>query len=256
MGATGVLCVRHIAVDALHNRNTRSSGASVGFGYFRLAPQQGAAGGGRLSSSRYYGEWSGFLPYCSPLSRPSEDFVNRTRLTIGACSETDNFLNADGGGRTVCHHLLVTNHMPSRPVENCRVWLVKILDQNAQGKFDVEFQFAVPRLMEWAPSEYSPDVRSFSEDQVFDFGRSYVDKGPFVVNVFKGQGGAFKGDCDVGKSRQYVFRITADNYIKAKTVKVQVDVTKVERTEAWPHGFRTRVGVKGRWKKGAILSTT
>ena len=99
--------------------------------------------------------------------------------------------------------------------------------------------------MEWAPAEYSPDVRSFSEDQVFDFGKSYVDKGPFVVNVFKGQGGVFQGGCDVGKSRQYVFRITADNFIKASAVKVQVTVRKVEPTEAWPHQFLTEIKVIG-----------
>jgi hypothetical protein len=122
---------------------------------------------------------------------------------------------------------------------------VKILDENDRGAFDETFKFAVPRLMAWAPREYSPDVRSFSEDQVFDFGRSFVEQGGrFEIGVYELQGGMFKGDCLPGQKRQYVFRITADNHVRARPITVELAVERCEPTEDWPYRTCTRVGVK------------
>ena len=152
---------------------------------------------------------------------------NRIRLRIENPEQSDNFFNeadARKGGRTkvLCHHLRVKNTMPTQAVRNCRVWLVKILDENGRGGFGEKFTFATPRLMMWAPWEYSPDMRSFSEDQVFDFGRTFVEEdGRFEVSLYRLQGGVFKGDCEAGQRRQYVFKITADNYIKAGPITVE-----------------------------------
>jgi hypothetical protein len=174
---------------------------------------------------------------------------NRIRLTINKPEQSDNFFNdadAPGGGRTkvFCHHLRVKNSMPTQAVKNCRVWLVKILDEDGRGGFEEKFKFAVPRLMAWAPREYSPEARSFSEDQVFDLGRSFVEQGGrFEVSPY-GQGGMFKGGCLPREKRQYVFKITADNYIKAGLIAVEVHVERCEPTPDTPHGTRTQVEVK------------
>ena len=133
---------------------------------------------------------------------------------------------------------------PSRPVKDCTVWLVKILDPTVEGAFQENFRFAVPRLMQWAPAEYSPEARSFSEDQVFDFGKTYVNLGYFNVDVYR-QGGVFNGRCNLGHTRRYIFRLTANNYIKARTVAVDVAVEQVQATEEWPYTCRATVHVRG-----------
>ena len=96
--------------------------------------------------------------------------------------------------------------------------------------------------MQWAPAEYSPEARSFSEDQVFDFGKTYVNLGYFNVDVYR-QGGVFNGRCNLGHTRRYIFRLTANNYIKARTVAVDVAVEQVQATEEWPYTCRATVHV-------------
>jgi len=175
--------------------------------------------------------------------------VNRINLQIEKPEQSDNFFNEvttlSGKTKVFCHHLRVKNNMPTEPVSNCRVWLVKILDENGGGSFEEKLKFAVPRLMAWAPREYSPDARSFSEDQVFDFGRSFVEQGGrFEVSVYELQGGIFNGGCLAGQKRQYVFRITADNYIKARPIVVELRVERCEPMDNWPYKTCTRVEVK------------
>jgi len=176
--------------------------------------------------------------------------VEQNRFTDREPAQSDNFFNYvetphAGKIKVFCHHLRIRNRTPAQPVTNCRVWLVKILDENDRGAFDETFKFAVPRLMAWAPREYSPDVRSFSEDQVFDFGRSFVEQGGrFEIGVYELQGGMFKGDCLPGQKRQYVFRITADNHVRARPITVELAVERCEPTEDWPYRTCTRVGVK------------
>jgi len=172
---------------------------------------------------------------------------NRIDLQIEKPEQSDNFFNelVTGSARIKVfhHHLRVKNTMPTEPVTNCRVWLVKILDDNGRGGFEEKFKFAVPRLMAWSPREYSPEVRNFSEDQVFDLGRSFVGQdGRFEVSPY-GQGGMFKGDCEAGQKRQYVFKITADNYLKARPIIVEVHVQHCDPTQDWPYGTRTVVEV-------------
>jgi hypothetical protein len=81
--------------------------------------------------------------------------VNRIKLKIEKQEHSDNFFNeiTTGGAimKVLCHHLRVKNSTPTEPVRNCRVWLVKILDQNGCGGFEERFKFATPRLMVWAP---------------------------------------------------------------------------------------------------------
>jgi hypothetical protein len=134
--------------------------------------------------------------------------VEQNRFTDREPAQSDNFFNYvetphAGKIKVFCHHLRIRNRTPAQPVTNCRVWLVKILDENDRGAFDETFKFAVPRLMAWAPREYSPDVRSFSEDQVFDFGRSFVEQGAASKSVFT--------NCKVECSRATVYPGRSDN---------------------------------------------
>jgi hypothetical protein len=183
---------------------------------------------------------------------------NRITLRIEKPDQSDNFVNflvpSDPKTAVFCHHLRVTNSTPTEPVKNCRVWLVKILDEDGRGGFEEKFKFAVPRLMAWAPREYSPDVRSFSENQVFDFGRSFVRQdGRFEIGVYELQGGTFRGDCLPEQTRQYVFKITADNYIEARPIIVEVHVGRCDPTPDWPYDTRTRVDVKPGWRRLMVL---
>jgi hypothetical protein len=76
---------------------------------------------------------------------------NRIDLSIENPEESNNFFDEivtdTGKTKVLCHHLRVRNKTPTQPVTNCRVWLVKILDQNDSGGFEENFKFAVPRLM-------------------------------------------------------------------------------------------------------------
>jgi hypothetical protein len=81
--------------------------------------------------------------------------------------------------------------------------------------------------------------------QVFDFGPSFVQQGGrFEVSPYD-QGGMFsKTGCLPGEKRQYVFKIAANNYIKAGLIAVEVHVDRFEPTPDWPYVTRTRVEVK------------
>jgi len=135
---------------------------------------------------------------------------------------SNNFLDASEHGEVLCHHLRVKNLTPHRAVKNCRVWLVGISDETTQDDFEETYKFAVPRLMEWAPNEFQKEMRTFTDFQVFDFGTTRMNDGVFDFTNYSKQGGAFNGDCSQGKTRRYIFRIEADNYLELKTHVVEV----------------------------------
>lgn len=115
-----------------------------------------------------------------------------------------------------CHHLGVRNLTPHRAVQNCRVWLEHVLDETEPGKWECLEPFAVPRLMTWAPREFSGEQRTFADVQVFDFGVTKYQDGSFVPTPHTDQGGYVQGydlRCKSGSRRRYLFRITADNYV-------------------------------------------
>jgi len=123
-----------------------------------------------------------------------------------------------------CHHLRVRNLTPHRPIKNCRVWLKKIEVQNVAGGWDVNDQFAVPRMMEWAPSEHSRNERTFSTHQVFDFGQTLSNGGGFVVTIERTQGGRFNPLFKVGKKVRFFFYATAENYQPEKEFCFEIEV--------------------------------
>jgi hypothetical protein len=175
-----------------------------------------------------------------------KSLVDKIHLHIELAERDNNFHDLHstpaGAVRVFCYHLQVVNKTPYRPVINCRVWLIKILDE-VGDKFEEQFVFAAPRLMQWSPAEFSPEVRSFSEDQVFDFGKSFLDQDKFDVDYYKNQGGLFKGSCVAGQRRRYVFRITADNYIRARLCTVEVNVQNTQVTKEWPYKIQTKIKI-------------
>jgi hypothetical protein len=123
-----------------------------------------------------------------------------------------------------CHHLMVRNLTPHRVIKDCRVWLTKVFVQNAEGKWEPKNQSPVPRLMEWAPSEYSANQRTFSTWQVFDFGMTIENNGGFVLRADREQGGNFHRIFPIGSKVLFKFIVTADNYQKEKTFSFEVTV--------------------------------
>jgi hypothetical protein len=86
--------------------------------------------------------------------------------------------------------------------------------------------------MEWAPSEFSRDERTFSTWQVFDFGMTIENNGGFVVCADRDQGGNFSRIFPVGQKVRFKFFVTADNYQKEEpfTFEVTVPQTVVGET--------------------------
>lgn len=125
---------------------------------------------------------------------------------------------------TYCHHLLVRNLTPHRAVKDCRVWLKSVSVKNTRGEWEPKNQTPVPRLMEWAPSEYSRDKRTFATWQVFDFGRTISNNGGFELCIERDQHGAFPRKFSVGDKLRFFFFVTADNYQMEKEFSFDVDV--------------------------------
>lgn len=122
------------------------------------------------------------------------------------------------------HHLLVRNLTPHKPIKDCRVWLKSIFVKNVAGEWEPRNQTPVPRLMEWAPSEFSRDKRTFSTWQIFDFGLSLENNKGFFVKWDRDQGGNVPRQFPVGAKLRFTFFLTADNYQDQKEFSFDVDV--------------------------------
>lgn len=123
-----------------------------------------------------------------------------------------------------CHHLRVRNLTLHRALKDCRVWLKKVEVQDVAGNWTDQGRFAVPRLMDWAPFEYSRDKRTFSSQQVFDFGQTLSHSGGFVITVNPQQGGTFNRWFNVGEKVRFYFYATAENYQIEKEFCFEVEV--------------------------------
>lgn len=118
-------------------------------------------------------------------------------------------------GAVFVHHIRVKNENPDRSVINCRIWLEHVLDENSDGTFSAKTTFAVPRIMNWAPAEISPESRSFSDEQIFDLGYTRVADGKFYPTWNPNQGGYVNPEllsCKTQQCRRYLFRLAAENY--------------------------------------------
>jgi hypothetical protein len=123
-----------------------------------------------------------------------------------------------------CHHLRVVNKTPHKAIKDCRVWLKKVFVQNLAGDWKEEIASPVPRLMVWAPSEYSEDKRTFSTNQVLDFGMTLANNRGFEVTGWHKQGGTFQRAFKVGERVRFAFYVTADNYTGGEEFAFEVEV--------------------------------
>jgi hypothetical protein len=145
-----------------------------------------------------------------------------------------------GGGpwRAYCHHLQVMELNRQRQVENCRVWLTRILVVQKNGDTQEPLKFAVPRLMPWAPAEFSPTIRSFAGSQVFDFGKYYPEFSCF--EPARQQGGNSVGGFNKGAQR-YVFRIEVAGFMRDREHQVDVEIEPCDATPEWPYATRAKI---------------
>jgi hypothetical protein len=128
-----------------------------------------------------------------------------------------------------CHHLVVQNCTPQKPIEECQIWLKRLLFKPEDGDWK-EIPFAVPRLMQWAPSDYSPEKRTFGHQQIFDLGVTVQNNEGFKLTIK--QGGMFISVFKVGEKVGLVFVVTANNYHGDNEFYVEVVIHKTQKTGA------------------------
>ena len=155
-------------------------------------------------------------------------FPLKLRITTAPVNNTvTDYFEGENGSifAKYCHHLLVVNDTPHKTVVNCRVWL-KSVSHFEHGKWIEKEVIAVPRLMNWAPSEWSNEERTFSTSQVFDLGVTVGGNGGFVLSVNQKLGGNFERIFQVSSTLKFILFLTADNYqgYKEFTVKVVIPV--------------------------------
>ncbi len=157
------------------------------------------------------------------------DFAYPIRVRIEKSPEDDNDVidECEIGGtiyKCQCHHLRVVNLSNHRAINDCRVWLKRILAQTPQGHWEDKPKFAVPRLMQWAPHEHSPETRTFSTYQVFDLGETLWRNSGFELTPYKKQGGNLPTRFQTGETRRLVFYVTADNYLEHKLFEFEIKI--------------------------------
>jgi hypothetical protein len=128
-----------------------------------------------------------------------------------------------------CHHLVVQNNTPQKPIEECQIWLKRLLFKPTEENWK-EIPFAVPRLMQWAPADYSPEKRTFGNQQTFDLGVTLRNDEGFKLTVR--QGGAFRSVFKVGEKVGLIFIATANNYRADEEFYAEIDVYKAIKTGA------------------------
>ncbi len=149
------------------------------------------------------------------------------KIIVPPDEETNDYLDEipETHRKVYCHHLRVKNSTPKKPIENCRIWL-KTIEIKKEDKWN-RIPFTVPRLMEWAPSEYERNKRTFSTDQVFDLGKIYQDNAEFLLTIDRTQEAAknrLKDMSPAGTTLKCVFFATADNYLKEDPFTFEIDV--------------------------------
>jgi hypothetical protein len=152
------------------------------------------------------------------------NLLNPIRVKISLPKQSDNVVNQRGKGReyagkyTYCQHLCVENLTPDRPIVNCRVWLESISAESEAP------QFAVPRLMNWAPSEWSNDQRTFSCEDVFDLGETIEGDVGFELSWNANIGGNLDRVVKTTQKWRVCLYVTADNYLKRKLFYFEISV--------------------------------
>ena len=147
-----------------------------------------------------------------------------------------------------CHHLVVQNRTPQKPIEECQIWLKRLFFKPESDGWK-EIPFAVPRLMQWAPAEYSPEKRTFGHQQTFDLGVTVQNNEGFKLTIK--QGGAFISVFKVGEKVGLVFVMTANNYRGDDEFYAEIDIHKTQKTGAITPAEVSMPKGKPQWLKDA-----
>ena len=160
-------------------------------------------------------------------------FPLKLRITTAPVNNTVTDISEGENGRAYakyCHHLIVVNDTPHKTVKNCRVWL-KSVSHLEQDKWVEKEVIAVPRLMNWAPSEWSNEERTFCTSQVFDLGVTVGDNTGFVLSVNHKLGGNFRRTFQVNSTLKLILYITADNYQGYEEFAVKIVIPVMNEQE-------------------------
>jgi hypothetical protein len=139
--------------------------------------------------------------------------------------------------RIYCHHLRVRNLTKGTLAKNCRVWLKRITAIDEFGSEIGPPLFAVPRLMEWAPSEWSRSERTFSTSQLFDLGKTLDDNEGFLLTIERDQGQALqclnvtRETRKPGARLKCVIYVTADNYHQQEEFTFHIVVKSIRPSD-------------------------
>jgi hypothetical protein len=167
----------------------------------------------------------------------SEDDFDNTFTPTGKEIDFDECLKKQQSWKVRCHHLRVKitrrphRVLPHRAIINCRVWLAQVWDfDHAKAENDLNAwtrrEFAVRRLMEWAPHEYSADKRTFACYDHLDFGMTFENDAGFRLSYCSQQAGKFNRWCRQGQRQRFVFVITGDNYFAEQEFDIEVEVPR------------------------------
>jgi hypothetical protein len=127
------------------------------------------------------------------------------------------------GLQVFCQHLLVENLTKHRAIEDCRIWLEKV-ELLVNNEWRREETFAVPRMIEWAPAEYSRNARTFCTNNVFDLGMTLDQGCGFMLTTDRDQGGQFRKHFPVGTTLKCTYYATADNYHAEERFAFRIEV--------------------------------
>lgn len=123
--------------------------------------------------------------------------------------------------------------------------MVAVEDISESGGWKKEIKFAVPRMMEWSPNEYSElceHKMSFSDFHTFDFGKTFVETtGNFELHKYQRQRGKLDLSCKGEHRRKYIFRITVDNYVIPNQYAFEVRSSSYIPNDKWIHKWQTVV---------------
>lgn len=132
-------------------------------------------------------------------------------------------------GPTFNHYLLVKNLTAHKPIKECRIWLKNVERLTQQGTWERVNLFVVPRQMQWAPSQYSQDKRTFCTWQFFHLGKSLAaDGGSFSISTFAGNENDEQIQLTFGTNAKLklTFFATAENYLSDEEFSFTVVVRK------------------------------
>lgn len=189
-----------------------------------------------------YGDF--FRTWCDPI-RIEINVPTYHNNVVDECKHPD-----DGRVYKVfCHHLVAKNLTPHRRIENCQVWLKRMFVQGLGNSWEERTISPVRRLMEWAPANISKEKRTFTNQDVFDLGKTYSNNKGFELTFNAEQGGAYPRHFPTGQKLGLVFEVTAENYAGTKEFFFEIDVNRNNEGDLVQSPARVSKVKKPHWRQ-------